>query len=889
MVRIRSLLPLLVPALVALALLAAAAPAAAVSKKDLEKLAPRHRQWLDDVELLIPAEELKEFLELEQDYQRDAFIRRFWEARDPYPETGRNEFRDAWYARLEHVRDTYGNTREDRARILLMQGPPDAGFEFDCTHVMWPLELWLYEDPAGVPGPIHVIFYQDRGSGPLRLWRGQQDGVAVLFAEPPELLAEECFDGQVRSEPRRGGRAGVAIDLACAARIIRRRCAENRNQTQAVIDALFRAELADSLADYPVLLARLEDKPRPREDEWLATFHSYSTDLPEGVATFEATPSFAFPRREGGRMVVRVELAVDTDRLEAVDLQGRRSYDFSLTGELLRGEELFESFRYRFDAPAPELEDGAPEGGEPGGEAPAHTVPLLFSRLLRPGEFRLVLKLEDLHGGGFWRREIDLVVPAEPDAPAPAQPAAGAAGAPSGSPGSWLEAAAGGGSPAPARVELFGPAEGLVVGMNRFDARVVGEDVARVSFYLDGRQVMSKARPPYSVELDLGPVPRPHQVRAVALDAAGGRLGLDELDLNVGEHRFAVRLLSPRTGEAHVGPTEVQVELAVPEGERFDRLELYVGERLAATLYQEPFLHTVDLAAGPDYVRAVAYLGDGASREAVAFVNVTDPIEEIRVELVELYASVLDGAGRPVTDLGVGEFKVLEDGAEQEIRRFERVTDRPVHVVLMVDSSASMAERIEAVRGAAAGFLSRIMTPRDRAAVVAFSDRAARDVEFTDDPDDLGIELASLQAERGTALYDNLISVLYHLNGVQGQRAVVLLSDGEDRSSSYTFAEAREFARASGVAIYPIGIELPRTGLLTRRELSILASESGGRSFFVDDVADLDRVYQAIEDELRSKYLLVYQSTGGGSGFRKVEVELARGGLEVKTIGGYYP
>jgi len=566
-------------------------------------------------------------------------------------------------------------------------------------------------------------------------------------------------------------------------------------------------------------------------------------------------------------MVVRIELAVPAAAVRAVELSGRRSYDFALTGEVLRGDELFESFRYRFDAPAAEAVD---------------TVPLIFQRLLRPGEFRLVLKLEDLHDGGFWRDEIELRVPDEPPAAA-AQPAADAE---DGALAAWLAPA--GGAPEPARVELHGPESGLVTGMTRFDARVIGA-AARVAFFLDGRQVMSKSRPPYSLELDLGPVPRPHVVRAVAYDAEGRRLGLDELDLNAGEHRFAVRLLAPRSGEAHVGPTELRIELAVPEGERFDRLELYVGEQLAATLYQEPFLHTVELPAGPVYVRAVAYLEDGASREAVAFVNVTDPVEEIQVKLVELYASVLDGDGRPVTDLGREAFQVFEDGVQQEVVRFERVTDRPVHVVLMVDSSASMAERIDAVRAAAAGFLERIMTPKDRAAVVAFADRTVADVEFSDDPSDLAFGLAALQAERGTALYDNLIAVLYHLNGVQGQRAVLLLSDGEDRSSSFSFAQAREFARAAGVAIYAIGIDLPRNPLGTRRELSLLASESGGESFFVDDVAALDRVYAAIESELRSKYLLVYQSSGGGTGFRELRVEVAGRGLAVKTLKGYYP
>ncbi len=866
----------------ALATALATPPAAAAqSEKELEQLAPRHREWLHDVRWLIPPKERKAFLELGTDYQRDAFIRLFWEARDPYPETARNEFREEWTARLEFVRDTWGNDEEDQARLWLLQGPPDSRFEWDCTHRMWPLEVWIYDQPAGTAGPIYLVFFKHGGFGRYRLWRGLADGLARLFIEPVDVLRSECrvLDdlGTGRPVPDWTGRmqnrlADADIDLACAAKLIWAYCpGKEPEQTETLIDALSKAYLADRLANYSVLLSRLELPPPPQQDEWLATFHAYSTDVPEGAKTFAVTPAIGFPRQEGGRIVVRIELAVPAAAVQAVELSGRRSYDFSLTGEVLRGEELFESFRYRFDAPAAEAVD---------------TVPLIFQRLLRPGEFRLVLKLEDLHGGGFWREEIELSVPEEPPAPAAEEAPAGDAG--EGALAAWL-GGAGGEPAAPARVELHGPEGGVVTGMTRFDARVVGETVARVAFFLDGRQVMTKARPPYSLELDLGPVPRPHVVRAVAFDAEGRRLGLDELDLNAGEHRFAVRLLSPRSGEMHVGATELRAELAVPEGERLDRLELYVGEDRAVTLYQEPFLHTVELPAGPVYVRAVAYLEDGASREAVAFVNVTDPVEEIQVKLVELYASVLDGEGRPVTDLEREAFRVFEDGVEQEVVRFERVTDRPIHVALMVDSSASMAERIDAVRTAAAGFLERIMTPKDRAAVVAFADRTVEDVEFTGDVHDLAFGLAALQAERGTALYDNLIAVLYHLNGVQGQRAVLLLSDGEDRSSSFTFAQAREFARAAGVAIYAIGIDLPRTPLGTRWELSQLASDSGGASWFVGDVADLDRVYAAIESELRSKYLLVYQSTGTGTGFREVKVEAAGRGLAVKTLKGYYP
>jgi len=868
--------------LLALSLTAAAAAPAAAAKP--EELPPPHRQFLEDVLYLITPKERREFLALEHDHQREAFIDRFWRARDPYPDTARNELRDAWYARLEHVRESYRNPNEDRARIYQVQGPPQIGVELDCRVRMWPIEVWRYDRPEGRAGPVYALFVQQRAAGDYRLWRGDQDGMAMLFSEMPSELAAFCErqgrstgigDGPFGGDPSGSlggggpslvaGPTGEDISLECAIRNVRNYCGQGGAP---VVEALTLAHIADRIGSYSLELSRLEKRPRAREEEWLATFRSYSTDLPEDAAGFAAEPTIDFPRREGGRTVVRVALAVPTEGVTPVELEGRRSYDFSLTGEVLRDGKLFESFRYRFDA----SEAGAGD-----------RLSLVFQRLLRPGDFRLVLRLEDLHGGGFCRQEIDLAVPdAEELAAAATVGAEGAVGA---------GAAEDGARPAPveaARVELTGPAEGPLTGMTRFDARVVGE-AARVAFFLDGRRVMAKTRPPYSLELDLGPVPRPHTVRAVALGPDGRRLGADELALNAGAHRFAVRIASPESGEEASGPTDVRVELAVPDGEELDRLELFVGEEPVATLYQEPWLHTLDVPAEPVYLRAVAYLADGASREAVAFVNVTDPVEEMQVRLVEVYAAAVDGTGRPVTDLGRGDFRVVENGVHQEIVRFERVTDRPIHAVLMIDSSASMEERIDAVRHAAAAFLARTLTPKDRAAVVPFADRAVQEVELTGDAADLTVGLAALQAERGTALYDNLISVLYHLNGVQGQRAILLLSDGQDRSSRFTFAEAREFARASGVAIYTIGIGLPRTQIEARRELSQLAAESGGRAFFPHDVAELDAVYAAIESELRSKYLLVYQSTAAGTDFRQVEVQAARPGVEVKAMRGYWP
>jgi Ca-activated chloride channel family protein len=118
-----------------------------------------------------------------------------------------------------------------------------------------------------------------------------------------------------------------------------------------------------------------------------------------------------------------------------------------------------------------------------------------------------------------------------------------------------------------------------------------------------------------------------------------------------------------------------------------------------------------------------------------------------------------------------------------------------------------------------------------------------------------------------------------------------VLSDGKDENSRFTLDQTLDFARRAGVAIYTIGLDIPRRDLEVRRALKQLAEETGGRSFFLDEATELAPVYAAIQKELRSRYLLAYQSsnTSRDRRFRAVEVDVALPGLQAKTIRGYFP
>ncbi len=142
-----------------------------------------------------------------------------------------------------------------------------------------------------------------------------------------------------------------------------------------------------------------------------------------------------------------------------------------------------------------------------------------------------------------------------------------------------------------------------------------------------------------------------------------------------------------------------------------------------------------------------------------------------------------------------------------------------------------------------------------------------------------------------TTLHDSLIYALYYFGGVKGKRALVILSDGKDEGSRYGFNEALEYARRSGVALYTVGIGLSTREADVRLKLSRLAEETGGRFFFIQHASELEGIYDAIQKELRSQYLLAYQSSNDGDPekFRAIEVKLGKPGLEAKTMRGYYP
>lgn len=801
-----------------------------------QELDPRHRKFLEEVAPLMDEKERAAFLSLRQDYQRDAFIQRFWQQRDPFPKTAVNEYRARWEDRVRIAKERFGDLKQERARMLLFLGEPAEVLRSPCVDVLAPMEMWYYPGTDRIQGDFTLIFLQPS----YRLWHSSE-GLSAMLSH--SLAAN--------------GARGMLLEQT-----IRLNCPRGDELLARIATVLDWDQVKDKVIPDP-------------GDEWLTTFLSYSTDLPEGARTFPAQVDLAFPSRYGSRTTLQALVSVPKDEVTPEKVKDSSSYIFVVDGEVLHKGELFEHFRYRFIVPEAEV-TVSPEGKA--------TIPLVFQRYLRPGNYGLVLRIEDVGGKRWFREQRDLDIPSvESAAAAPALPALAEANA-----DALISDEQG--------IRILPPPPGLLTGKVRLEATTSGEGIARVSFLLNGKPVLTKGKPPYSVELNVGEQPRIHTLTAVALDAQGKKVAEDEVLLNTGPHRFSVRLVEPQAGKSYQSSLRAQAQVDVPEGDKLDRVEIYLNETLLATLYQPPYVQPVLIPQDQKltYVRAVAYLADGNSSEDTVLVNVPgDFTDQVDVQFVELYTSVVDGRGRPVEGLTREDFKVYEDGVEQEVRRFELVQDVPIYAGVLLDTSGSMGDRNgeklkAAVRGALT-FFENVITPKDRAAVVTFADEPSLAVRFTNQQEVLAGGLAGLAAEGDTALHDSIVYALYYFGGLKGKRAIILLSDGEDYGSKYQFGEALDYARRSGVAIYCVGIDLKEFEFRTR--LQKLSEETGGRAFFIGTSGELSKVFETVEKELRSQYLLAYQSSNPGRDdkFRAVEVKVAKPGLEAKTVRGYYP
>lgn len=238
----------------------------------------------------------------------------------------------------------------------------------------------------------------------------------------------------------------------------------------------------------------------------------------------------------------------------------------------------------------------------------------------------------------------------------------------------------------------------------------------------------------------------------------------------------------------------------------------------------------------------------------------------IRIEsnLVSILVSVIDAKGEPIADLTPDAFELSEEGRPQKIERFEAQTDRPLDLVLMVDSSMSTFKDVKIETDAAAHFIHQVVRPSDTLGVFEFSERVTELADFSNDVPRLQSSLKRILLGSGTSLYDAVVLGSNALRRrVPGRRrAIVLVTDAGETTSYSKFDDARRAAIASDALLYSIVIRpiKSESGRETAGEhaLITITDSSGGAVFILDSLDQIDAMFERINRELRTQYLLGY-------------------------------
>jgi Ca-activated chloride channel family protein len=282
-----------------------------------------------------------------------------------------------------------------------------------------------------------------------------------------------------------------------------------------------------------------------------------------------------------------------------------------------------------------------------------------------------------------------------------------------------------------------------------------------------------------------------------------------------------------------------------------------------------------------------------------------DTVFRTGVDLVALNVVVTGAQQKFVTGLSIDNFAVFEDGVQQDLSFFA-AKDVPLDLALLLDTSASMIDKMATMQEAAIGFASTLR-PGDRLSVVDIKDSTKILHKLDDDRGRVDAVIRQTAARGGTALYNGLYMALKDMvkqrrqNGDVRRQAIAVLSDGQDTASLIGFDDVMDEAKVAGIAIYTITLTTGRTArsaanagsrYFSQSEFGMkaLAQETGARAFFPTSIADLSGVYATIAEELASQYALGYtpKNPKRDGAFRRVVVRVEdHPGARTRTRSGY--
>jgi Ca-activated chloride channel family protein len=311
---------------------------------------------------------------------------------------------------------------------------------------------------------------------------------------------------------------------------------------------------------------------------------------------------------------------------------------------------------------------------------------------------------------------------------------------------------------------------------------------------------------------------------------------------------------------------------------RFGWKGIGIGMRLALPLLSALALVSVQLPAQPPAESDAVFRSD--------------------VQLVRILATVKDQSGALVGSLEKDDFSVRDNGVQQRISVFERQTDQPLSVAVLIDNSGSTAKDLKYETESVTRFLRALLregNPEDAVALYSFNWQIVKQNGFTRNVAAVERSLKALRGEAGTALYDAILLASRDIEDRHGRKVLVIVTDGGDTTSHSDFQRATEAAQLADAVIYPV-LVVPITNEAGRNvggenALTTLALRTGGRVSAAALGAALDQSFDQILRDLRTQYLLGFYPHGvppTQERFHSLEITLSKPELQIKARNGYY-
>ncbi|MCX7603613.1 MAG: VWA domain-containing protein [Bryobacteraceae bacterium] len=275
-----------------------------------------------------------------------------------------------------------------------------------------------------------------------------------------------------------------------------------------------------------------------------------------------------------------------------------------------------------------------------------------------------------------------------------------------------------------------------------------------------------------------------------------------------------------------------------------------------------------------------------------------EPVFRVDVRLVRILATVRDAQGALAGGLDRADFRVTDNGVEQEIAVFERQSAQPLSIAVLIDRSRSTQRERAYELDALRRFFRAVVregNPRDAAALYSFNFEVVMQAGFTRRIERLEDAIRRLRSEGATAMYDAIYLAARDLEAREGRRVMVVVTDGADTISRATFHDALEGLHRADAVLYalllvPVKGEAGRN-LRGENALIQLSTGTGGRMFYPSEAASLDQAFSEILRDLRTQYLIGYYPKNippSKDRFHRIRVEVNRPGYTVSARTGYF-